>query len=137
MIRTTEESHKRKAKGESLQMYVCDFLRSLPIVDNPSMIKSQKMSCHGEDIILEEQIREDLPVSIECKTSATGFARTYATMDQAIRQAEALASSKPITPIGVIKQDGHEPLAVVRFEDLINVFLPSQSNPQEDDHEIH
>jgi len=58
-------------------------------------------------------------------------------MDQAIRQAEALASSKPITPIGVIKQDGHEPLAVVRFEDLINVFLPSQSNQQEDNHEIH
>ena len=76
MIRTTEESHKRKAKGESLQMYVCDFLRGLPIVDDPSMIKT----CHGEDIILEEQIREDLPVSVECKTSTTGFARTYATM---------------------------------------------------------
>ena len=137
MIRTTEESHKRKAKGESLQMYVCDFLRGLPIVDDPSMIKSQKMSCHGEDIILKEKIREDLPVSIECKTSATGFSRTYATMDQAIRQTEALAASKPVTPIGIIQQDGHEPLAVVRFEDFINIFLPSQSNQREDDHEIH
>ena len=137
MIRTTEDSHKRKAKGESLQMYVCDFLRGLPIVEDPSMIKSQKMSCHGEDIILEDELRKELPISFECKTATTGFARTYATMDQAIRQAEALASNKPITPIGVIKQDGHEPLAVMRFEDLINVFLPTTKNEEQSIHGIH
>jgi len=137
MIRTTEESHKRKAKGESLQKFVCDFLRALPIVEDPSMIKSQKMSCHGEDIILEDELRKELPISFECKTATTGFARTYATMDQAIRQAEALASKKPITPIGVIKQDGLEPLAIMRFEDLINIFLPTSQNKEQTSHGIH
>lgn len=57
MIRTTEESHKRKEKGESLQKYIRNYLRGLPIVRDPSMIQSQKMSSHGEDIILEDEIQ--------------------------------------------------------------------------------
>lgn len=137
MIRTTEESHKRKEKGESLQKYVRNYLRGLPIVRDPSMIQSQKMSSHGEDIILEDEIRSALPVSVECKRSATGFSRAYAAMEQATRQAEALASSKSVTPIAIIQQDGHEPLALVKIDDLFNLFLSSHSEEQEEDYEVH
>ena len=63
MIRSTEESHERKAKGESLQLLVRDYIRNLPNIHDPSMIQSQKMSSHGEDILMEDEVRRTLPVS--------------------------------------------------------------------------
>ena len=115
MIRTTAESHQRKAKGESLQLLVRDYIRNLPNIHDPSKIQSQKMSSHGEDILIEDEVRKHLPVSIECKKSKTGFAKAYAAMDQAIRQAAAMGYAIEITPIAMIQQDGHNPLAVVPY----------------------
>ena len=54
MIRTTKESHARKAIGEQLQLWLVEQLRSLPTVTDPSMIQSQKMSAHGEDLIIDK-----------------------------------------------------------------------------------
>ena len=137
MIRTTEESHERKAKGESLQLWVRDYLRNLPNIHDPSMIQSQKMSSHGEDILIEDEVRKHLPVSIECKKSKTGFAKTYAAMEQAIRQAAAMGSVLDIIPLVYIQQDGHEPLAVVRIDDLIKLFLSNMNTEEEDANDLH
>ena len=56
MIRTTKESHARKAIGEPLQLWLVEQLRSLPTVTDPSMIQSQKMSAHGEDKIIDDKV---------------------------------------------------------------------------------
>ena len=137
MIRSTEESHERKAKGESLQLLVRDYIRNLPNIHDPSMIQSQKMSSHGEDILMEDEVRRTLPVSIECKKAKSGFAKTYAAMDQAIRQVAAMGSAIEITPIAMIQQDGYNPLAVVRIDDLFNLFLSNMTSEEEGANEIH
>ena len=40
MIRTTKESHGRKAIGEQLQLWLVEQLRSLPTVTDPLMIEA-------------------------------------------------------------------------------------------------
>ncbi|MDB3861632.1 hypothetical protein N9301_09160 [Paracoccaceae bacterium] len=137
MIRTTEESHERKAKGESLQLWVRDYLRNLPNIHDPEMIQSQKMSTHGEDILIEDEVRKHLPVSIECKKSKTGFAKTYAAMEQAIRQAAAMGSVLDIIPLVYIQQDGHEPLMVIRPDDGVKLFFGNMTEEEDDANEIH
>ena len=64
MIRTREDSFKTKDKGEKLQLKVRDLLRSY--VSEPSLIQSQKMSAHGEDIIIDPKLRPYMPYSFEC-----------------------------------------------------------------------
>ena len=59
MIRTTKESHARKAIGEQLQLQLVEQLRSLPTVTDPSMIQSQKMSAHGEDLIIDSNFQSN------------------------------------------------------------------------------
>ena len=137
MIRSTEESHQRKAKGESLQLWVRDYIRNLPTNHDPSMIQSQKMSSHGEDILLHDDVRKHLPVSIECKKAATGFNKTYAAMDQAIRQTAAMGSVLEIIPLAMIQQDGHEPLMVLRPDDGFKLFFSNMTEEEEDANEIH
>ena len=137
MIRTTAESHQRKAKGESLQLWVRDYIRNLPTNYDPSMIQSQKMSSHGEDILIHNDLRKHLPVSIECKNAATGFNKTYSAMDQAIRQAAAMGSSLDIIPLAMIQQDGHEPLMVLRPDDGFKLFLANMQLEEDEANEIH
>ena len=93
MIRTTKDSHARKAIGEPLQLWLVEQIRSLPTVTNPSMIQSQKMSAHGEDLIIDDEVRRSLPVSFECKVAANGFGKTYSADEQAKRQVDAMASA--------------------------------------------
>ena len=137
MIRTTAESHQRKAKGESLQLWVRDYIRNLPNIHDPSMIQSQKMSSHGEDILIQDEVRQNLPVSIECKKSKTGFAKTYTAMEQAIRQAAAMGSVLDIIPLAMIQQDGHEPLMVLRPDDGFKLLFSNMTEEEEDANEIH
>jgi hypothetical protein len=137
MIKTTSESHQRKAKGESLQLWVRDYIRNLPTNYDPSMIQSQKMSSHGEDILLHDDLRKHLPVSIECKKAATGFNKTYSAMDQAIRQAAAMGSSLDIIPLAMIQQDGHEPLMVLRPDDGFKLFQANMQLEEDEANELH
>jgi hypothetical protein len=122
MIRTTKESHARKAIGEPLQLWLVEQLRSLPTVTDPSMIQSQKMSAHGEDIIIDDEVRRSLPVSFECKVAANGFGKTYAAHEQAMRQVDAMAKAVEIIPISVIQEHGREPLAVMSTNHLMKMF---------------
>ena len=137
MIRTTEESHERKAKGESLQLWVRDYLRNLPNIHDPEMIQSQKMSTHGEDILLHDDVRKNLAVSIECKMAKSGFAKTYAAMDQAIRQTAAMGSTIETIPMAVIQQDGYQPLIVLRPEDGFKLTWNNVTAEKDDANEIH
>ena len=137
MIKTTSESHQRKAKGESLQLWGRDYIRNLPTNYDPSKIQSQKMSSHGEDILIHNDLRKHLPVSIECKNAATGFNKTYSAMDQAIRQAAAMGSVLDIIPLVYIQQDGHEPLMVIRPDDGFKLFFSNMTEEEEDANEIH
>ena len=64
MITTREESFKTKEKGEKLQLKVRDLHRSY--VSEPSLIQSQQMSAHGEDLIIDPKLRPYIPYSFEC-----------------------------------------------------------------------
>jgi len=133
MIRTTAESHLRKKTGEELQHWLRDKLRKQPFVTDPSMIQSQKMSAHGEDILMHDEVRSSLPVSFECKKAKSGFAPAYNALQQAVRQVADMASTKEITPIAIIQQDGFEPIAVLRTDDLFKVFLANMENEEEEE----
>lgn len=123
MIRTTKESHARKAIGEPLQLWLVEQIRSLPTVTDPSMIQSQKMSAHGEDLIIDDEVRRSLPVSFECKVAANGFDKTYSAHEQAKRQVDAMASAIEIIPISCIQEHGKEPLAVLSMSHLLKMFF--------------
>ena len=75
MIRTREDSFKTKDKGEKLQLKVRDLLRSY--VSEPSLIQSQKMSAHGEDIIIDPKLRPFMPYSFECMYAARPITSTF------------------------------------------------------------
>ena len=141
MIRTTKESHARKAIGEPLQLWLVEQIRSLPTVTDPSMLQSQKMSAHGEDLIIDDEVRRSLPVSFECKVAANGFGKTYAAHEQAMRQVDAMAKAVEIIPISVIQEHGREPLAVLSMSHLLKMFfaLLSFTPPTTgaNDNEIH
>ena len=51
MITIREDSFKTKEKGKKLELKVRDLLRSY--VSEPSLIQSQNLSAHGEDIIID------------------------------------------------------------------------------------
>ena len=137
MIKITSESYQRKAKGECLQLWVRDYIRNLLTNYDPSMIQSQKMSSHGVEILLHDDLRKHLPVSIACKKAATGFNKTYSAMDHAIRQAAAMGSVLNIIPMAMIQQDGHEPLMVLRPDDGFKLFFSNMTEEEEDANEIH
>ena len=141
MIRTTKDSHARKAIGEPLQLWLVEQIRSLPTVTDPSMIQSQKMSAHGEDLIIDDEVRRSLPVSFECKVAANGFGKTYAAHEQAMRQVDAMAKAVEIIPISVIQEHGREPLAVLSTNHLMKMFCAILSfTPMAEganDNEIH
>ena len=141
MIRTTKESHARKAIGEPLQLWLVEQLRSLPTVTDPSMMQSQKMSAHGEDIIIDDEVRRSLPVSFECKVAANGFGKTYSAHEQAKRQVDAMASAIEIIPISCIQEHGKEPLAVLSMSHLLKMFFAILSftppTSGANDNEIH
>ena len=138
MIRTTTESHLRKKTGEELQHWLRDQLRKQPFVTDPSMVQSQKMSAHGEDILMHDEVRRNLPVSFECKKAKSGFAPAYNALQQAVRQVADMASTKEITPIAILQQDGFEPIAVLRTDDLFKVFLGNMENEEEENaNDVH
>ena len=141
MIRTTKESHERKAIGEPLQLWLVEQIRSLPTVTDPSMIQSQKMSAHGEDLIIGDEVRRSLPVSFECKVAANGFGKTYAAHEQAKRQVDAMASAIEIIPISCIQEHCKEPLAVLSMSHLLKMFFAILSftapTTGANDNEIH
>ena len=94
------------------------------------MVQSQKMSAHGEDILMHDEVRRNLLVGFECKKAKSGFAPVYNALQKAVRQVADIASTKEITPIAILQQDGFEPIAVLRTDDLFKVFLGNMENEE-------
>ncbi len=110
-----------KAKGRRLQNYVRDRLRDvfvkewnlLPKIENDD-IKSQTMGMTGEDIVLSPAARKLIPYSFECKN------QERISIWKALQQAED--NSKLREPVVVIKRNGSNVYAVVRFVELLRLI---------------
>ncbi len=107
-----------KAKGRKHQQFVRDsLLDTFPEVLEEDDVKSTSMGAGGEDILLSPLARKYVPFSIECK-HRNKFA-IYSVMEQAKDNANGHV------PLGVIRQDRSEALAVVPFEfflDMLKVY---------------
>lgn len=86
MIRSAEESHRRKAIGMLLQDYVRDeILRLNPELTSEDVI-STPPCVNGEDLQLSDKANRIVgDFLFECKSSKRGYKATY----QAIAQSEA------------------------------------------------
>ena len=133
MIKNTAESHLRKLKGQSLQLAVVEALRKLPNI-NPNLIQSQVMSANGEDIILDDEVRRELPISIECKKAKDGYTNTIKAIHQSKRQVAALASTRTIAPIAVIEQDGYDKFVAMEWDVFWWLFFNIMENDTNDFH---
>lgn len=138
MITTREQSFKTKAKGESLQLKVRDQLRKL--VADPDLIQSQKMSAHGEDIIIDPKLRKDMPYSFECIYSSKPLTSTdlIKKMEQAKRQNNDLASVIKTIPAVIFEIEGSEPVIMIPYNDFSeDRFGKNILNSEEQDNEVH
>ena len=138
MIRTREDSFKTKDKGEKLQLKVRDLLRSY--VSEPSLIQSQKMSAHGEDIIIDPKLRPYIPYSFECMYASRPITSTDLVnkMEQAKRQNNDLALAIKTTPAVILEIEGYEPFVMFSLIDYCENDIPRNiPNNKEQVDEIH
>ena len=138
MITTREESFKTKEKGEKLQLKVRDLLRSY--VSEPSLIQSQKMSAHGEDIIIDPKLRPYIPYSFECMYASRPITSTdlIKKMKQAKGQNNDLALAIKTTPAVILEVEGYEPYVMFPLTDFCENSIAKniQTNEEQVD-EIH
>lgn len=138
MIRTREDSFKTKDKGEKLQLKVRDLLRSY--VSEPSLIQSQKMSAHGEDIIIDPRLRPHMPYSFECMYAARPITSTdlLNKMVQSKTQNNNLASTIKTTAAVIWEVEGFEPQVMIPLKDYLDDrFGQNTPDKKEHDNEVH
>tara|TARA_R100001510_G_scaffold49633_1_gene48089 strand:- start:922 stop:1338 length:417 start_codon:yes stop_codon:yes gene_type:complete len=138
MITTREQSFKTKAKGESLQLKVRDQLRNF--VADPDLIQSQKMSAHGEDIIIDPKLRKDMPYSFECMYSSKPVTSTdlMKKMKQAKRQNNDLALAIKTIPAVIFEIEGSEPIIMIPYNDFSeDRFGKNIVANEEQENEVH
>jgi len=71
------------------------------------------MGSHGEDIVMSQFAKDEIPASIECKSLAKVAVYKY------YEQAQSHGNYEPIV---IIKQNGSKPLAVIDAEVLFNLM---------------
>ena len=128
MIKDKFTSHLRKEKGQAFQSrckkYIVEtfFRKFSHLVDNKDITSCP--SCHhGEDLWLSDELREILPVSIECKYRATDYKHINKNYDQAVEQTRKLARTDSIIPLLFIKRGTQDALAVLRIQHLLDLYL--------------
>ena len=110
MVATTPAS--RKAKGRRLQQAVRqDLIDRLGI--DPGDVQSTAMGQSGCDLYLSPAARERFPFGVECKAQETISLPAW------WKQCESNASKVGLIPLLVFKRNREEPLAVMRWEDLL------------------
>ena len=113
MVATTPAS--RKAKGRRLQQAVRqDLIGHLGI--DPGDILSTAMGQSGCDLYLSPAARSVFPFGVECKAQETISLPAW------WKQCERNASKVGLIPLLVFKRNREEPLAVLRWEDLIRLI---------------
>ena len=110
MVASTPAS--RKAKGRRLQQAVRqDLIEHLGI--DPGDILSTAMGQSGCDLYLSPAARDRFPYGVECKhQEAIALPAWW-------RQCTANAEKEGLTPLLLVKQSRKEPLAVLRWSDLL------------------
>ena len=104
----------KKNKGVRLQNYVVKRLIEVFGFDELD-VKPAVMGETGVDIHLSKQALQEFPFSIECKNQERW------NIPQFFKQ--AVDNTIPDTyPLLVVKRNRHEPLAVLRFEDFLQVI---------------
>ena len=112
---TANTPASRKAKGRRLQQAVRqDLIEHLGI--DPGDILSTAMGQSGCDLYLSPAARERFPFGVECK------AQEAIALPAWWKQCEANASKVGLVPLLVFKRNREEPLAVLRWSDLIRLI---------------
>ena len=113
MVASTPAS--RKAKGRKFQQQIRDDLVDRLGID-PGDILSTAMGQSGCDLYLSPAARERFPFGVECKhQEAIALPAWW-------RQCTANAEKEGLTPLLLVKQSRKEPLAVLRWSDLIRLI---------------
>ena len=110
MVATTPKS--RKQKGKAFQNRVRqDLIEHLGI--DPGDILSTAMGQSGCDLYLSPAARAQFPFGVECK------AQERIALPEWWQQCARNAEAEGLTPLLVLKQSRREPLAVLRWSDLL------------------
>ena len=122
MVAGTPQSRKSKGRGfqQSLRE---DLITHLDI--NPDDILSTAMGQGGCDLYLSPAARSAFPFGVEAKRCETISLPAW------WRQCESNASKVGLIPLLVFKRNREEPLAVLRWEDLL-ALIKSISSSQTD-----
>ena len=109
---TANTPASRKAKGRRLQQAARqDLIDRLGI--DPGDILSTGMGQSGCDLYLSPAARERFPFGVECK------AQERIALPEWWEQCTRNAAAEGLAPLLVLKQSRREPLAVLRWEDLL------------------
>jgi len=113
VVATTPAS--RKAKGRRFQQAVRqDLIERLGVPEGD--VLSTAMGQSGCDLYLSPAARERFPFGVECK------AQEAIALPAWWRQCTANAEKEGLTPLLLVKQSRKEPLAVLRWSDLIRLI---------------
>lgn len=126
---TANTPASRKAKGRRFQQaIVADLIRELSI--DPGDVQSTAMGQSGCDLYLSPAARERFGFGVECK------AQEAIALPAWWKQCESNASKVGLIPLLVFKRNREEPLAVLRWSDLLDL-LASISLSQTDSSPDH
>jgi len=109
---TANTTASRKAKGRRFQQEIRDDLISRLGID-PGDILSTALGQSGCDLYLSPAARERFPFAVECK------AQERIALPEWWQQCETNASKVGLVPLLVFKRNREEPLAVLRWSDLL------------------
>ena len=126
MVASTPAS--RKAKGRRLQQAVRqDLIDRLGI--DPGDILSTAMGQSGCDLYLSPAARTIFPFGVECK------AQERIALPEWWQQCAQNAEAEGLAPLLILKQSRREPLAVLRWSDLLSLIKSiSSSQTDSSDH---
>ena len=112
---TANTPASRKAKGRRLQQAVRqDLVDHLGI--DPGDILSAAMGQGGCDLYLSPAARAQFPFGVECK------AQERIALPEWWQQCTRNAAAEGLAPLLVLKQSRREPLAVLRWSDLLRLL---------------
>jgi hypothetical protein len=118
---TANTPASRKAKGRRLQQAVRQDLVDRLGID-PGDILSTAMGQSGCDLYLSPAARERFGFGVECKAHETISLPAW------WKQCEANASKVGLVPLLVFKRNREEPLAVLRWSDLLALLQNIPAN---------
>ena len=76
----------------------------------------------GEDCILDNAVRQRLPLSLETMHSDEAFETIYECYDNAEARASSVDDDRALSPVIFIQQGDEEPLAILHWELLISLL---------------